>query len=265
MKPILTRGAFAVTLFVILFLQGAALADDNLSDEGIERLLRCHDPEVMVAVGRVYVKQTGLRAIRAMLAEERNALNLGAEWNDSAPEWQAAETELVKILDSVVAREIEDPRWLFDGWRPIFAKALTPQEASYVADHLSTEIGREQRNVYEVMLIGETLLATYTYAGRIKYDVKGSERETRKMQDVWHVRKPVQLRNFEEYPEAIQFGASRAGITYVKVLQIAGISVITARFDAVGQEAERAVRAAKASFATPHVEAYRARRSAAQR
>lgn len=264
MKPIQTPGAFAITLFMMLFVRGAVLADDILYDESIERLLRSHDPEVMVAVGRVYVKQVGLRAIRAMLSEERNTLKLGAEWNDSAPEWQAAERELVKIVDSLSARQIEDPQWLLDGWRPLFAKALKPDEASYVADHLATEIGREQRNVYEVMLIGETLLANYTYVGRIKYDIKGSEREIRKMQDVWFVRKPVQLRNFEDYPEAIKFGASRAGVTYVKVLQVSGISVITAHFDAVGLEAERAVRAAKANVAMPHVEAYRARRTAAQ-
>lgn len=264
MKAIQTSGAFAVSFFMMLFLQGTVLADDILYDQAIERLLRSHDPEVMVAVGRVYVKQAGLRAIRVVLSEERNALKLGPEWNDSVPEWRAAESELVKIVDFLIARQIEDPQWLLDGWRPVFAKALNPEEASYVADHFATEIGREQRNVYEVMLIGETLLANYTYVGRITYGLKGSESEMKKMQDVWFVRKPVQLRNFEEYPEAMKFGASRAGVNYVKMLQVSGISVITTHFDAVGLEAEQAVRAAKATVAMPHVETYRARRSAAQ-
>jgi hypothetical protein len=142
----------------------------------------------------------------------------------------------------------------------LFAKALTAEEATYVADHFTTEIGREQRIVYEVMLIGETLLANYTYAGRIKYGFRGTEREFKQLQEVWYARNPVELRDFEKYPEALQFGASKAGVTYVRLLPVSGISAITGYLGGVGVDVEQAVRAA-ADRVAPYVEAYKARGS----
>jgi hypothetical protein len=73
------------------------------------------------------------------------------------------------------------------------------------------------------MLVGETLLANYTYAGRIKYGFNGTEREFKQLQDMWYARKPVELRDFEKHPTAMQFGASKAGITYVRLLPVSGL------------------------------------------
>jgi hypothetical protein len=79
----MTYGHVGSTITLLISL---SLATAHAANDGVEKLLRSHDPEVMIAVGRVYTKQTGLSAIRAVLAEKGRTAGLGTGWNDSAPE-----------------------------------------------------------------------------------------------------------------------------------------------------------------------------------
>jgi hypothetical protein len=58
---------------IIVLLVGMPLDAAHPTNAEIDRLLRSHDPAVMIAVGRVYVRQTGLTTIRTVL-RERGAL-----------------------------------------------------------------------------------------------------------------------------------------------------------------------------------------------
>ena len=64
----------------------------------------------------------------------------------------------------------------------------TAEEADEIATHFASEGGGEQRVVVELLLIGETVLANYTFTDRLDYRVKGAEREIAHLQEVWWAR-----------------------------------------------------------------------------
>ena len=73
----------------------------------------------------------------------------------------------------------------------------------------------------ELLLVGETLLANYTFTDRIRYGVKGSEREMEQLQRVWWVSDHKKIYDFSPYPNAIRFATQDPGR---EVLQDAGDS-----------------------------------------
>jgi hypothetical protein len=60
-----------LVLVASLHLAGMPVLADEAKDRAIARLAASHDPEIPIAIGRVVVKQAGLKAIRAVLAERR--------------------------------------------------------------------------------------------------------------------------------------------------------------------------------------------------
>lgn len=134
----------------------------------------------------------------------------------------------------------------------------TAEEADEIATHFASEGGGEQRVVVELLLIGETVLANYTFTDRLDYRVKGAEREIAHLQEVWWEREPFRVRDFTRYPDAIRFAGQDPGIKYTKMLAIQGIEVITRRIDRTAREAVQAVEAADIE---PFIEAYRRRKT----
>ncbi|MBI3527912.1 MAG: hypothetical protein HY067_08075 [Betaproteobacteria bacterium] len=109
----------------------------------------------------------------------------------------------------------------------------------------------------ELLLIGETMLANYTFTDRLDYRIKGAEREIAHLQEVWWAREPFRVRDFTRYPDVIRFAGEDPGIKYTKMLAIQGIEVITQRIDRTAAEAVQAVQAGDVE---PYVEAYRRRK-----
>jgi hypothetical protein len=254
--PGLCRGI--LLLVASLHLAGMPALADDAKNQAIARLAVSHDPEIPIAIGRVVIKQAGLKAIRAVLADRGRTLGLGPDWNPAAPEWQAAEGQLTKLVDDLVAVRLDDAAWFREGLGGAAANVLNAEEADEIATHFATEGGGEQRVVVELLLMGETVLANYTFTDRIDYRVKGAEREIAHLQEVWWAREPFRARDFNAYPNAIRFAGENPGIKYTKMLAIQGIEVITQRIDHTAAEVGQAVGVADIE---PFVEAYRRRKA----
>jgi len=252
-------------LFTGLFLLavGAALAwtaaADELKDQAVARLAASHDPVIPVAIGRIVVKQAGLKAFRQRIAEQGRRNALGPGWNLNAPEWQAAERKLAAAIDDLVATRLEGA-WMQEGWAGVASAVLNAEEADEIGTHFSTDGGREQRIVVELLIVGETVLANYTFTDRLDYQVKGTEADVARLQEIWWSREPFRVRDFSAYPGAIRFAGENPGVKYTKSLAIQGIEVVTRRIDST---AVQAVTIAKAMDLDPFIEAYRQRTSGA--
>lgn len=235
-------------------------AADDLKDQAVARLAASHDPEIPVAIGRIVVKQAGLKAIRQRLADQGRRNSLGKGWNMGTPEWQAAEQAITAAIDDVVASRLEQGTWMQDGWAGVASAALQAEEADEIGTHFSTAGGREQRIVVELLIVGETVLANYTFTDRLDYQAKGTEADVARLQEIWWSREPFRVRDFSAYPGAIRFAGENPGVKYTKALAIQGIEVVTRRIDAAAAEAATL---AKAMDLDPFIEAYRQRTSGA--
>ncbi len=248
--PARQRSALCLLLAaVLLALVGSATAADaELKREAIERLAASHDPAIPVGVGRVYVKQAGLRHARKLLAERGRAAAAGPGWNAQAPEWQVAEAELTAIIDRTIADQVENPAWFRKAWGEAAAGILSAEEADEIASHFATEGGAMQRQVIELLLVGETLVANYTFTERIRYDVPGAEREMAQLQKTWWVEDHRRVYDFTPYPNAMRFASQDPGVKYSKMLAIQGIDAINRHFDAVVAGLDRRIEAQRAAI-----------------
>lgn len=230
-----------------------ALADD-LKAQAVTRLAQSHDAEIPVAIGRVVVKQAGLLAIRKRLAEAGRAGSLGPRWNATAPAWQAAERDFTAGVDALIAQRLEQGAWLQEGWARVAAAVLNAEEADDIASHFATGAGREQRVVVELLIVGETVMANYTFTNRIDAGMPGLGEDMGRLQKVWWDREPFRVRNFDGQPGAIRFAGENPGVKYTKALAIQGVEVVTNRIDATAAEA---VRLAADTPLEPYLEAFR--------
>jgi hypothetical protein len=259
MRPAALTIARLLLLATVLLVPGASAADDpELKRDAIARVAASHDPAIAIGVGRVYIKQLGLNRAREMIAQQGHAAGLGAEWNDRVPEWQEAERRLTAVIDELIARRVEDPAWLRDAWGREADRILNAEEADEIAAHFATPGGQMQRAVIELLLVGETLVANYTMTDRIRYGVKGSEREMELLQRAWWVNDHRRVYDFTPYPNAVRFASQDPGLKYAKMLAIQGIDAVNHHLDAVAAEVRAALDAAQGEIG-PQIRAYRRR------
>lgn len=238
--------------------EDAAFNDDALKDDAIARLAASHDPDVPVSVGRLAVRQAGIVATRNLLARRGKEAGLDQSWNAGALEWREAEAQFRLLIDDVIARSIEDDAWLTAIWGNEAARILGAEEADEIATHFTTRVGREQREVIEIKVVGELMLGSYTFTDRIRNTVGGAETEFSQMQQVWADREPFRPRNFDGDPGGARFASRNPGVKYVKMLATQGVDAMLKHVDAVCAEAVRTVTAASAQ-ADPFIESYRMR------
>jgi hypothetical protein len=256
------QGLTGVALAAVLLAGTAAGADSNadeaLKNDAIARLAASHEPDVPLSVGRLAVRQAGIVATRELLARRGKEAGLDRGWNPTAPEWREAEARFRAIVDDLIARGIEDKSWLQAIWAEQAARILNAEEADEIATHFDTPNGREQREVIEIKVVGELMLASYTFTDRINNTIGGAEPEFSRMQQVWADREPFRVRNFDGDPGAARFASRNPGVKYVKMLATQGVDAMLRHVDAICAEAVRAVSSASAQ-ADPFIEAYRRR------
>lgn len=257
MEAICRMGA---CLAVWLLAVAPALGDD-LKDQAVTRLVASHEADIPVALGRVVAKQAGLRALRERLAIEGRRAGLGNEWKAGAAEWRAAEDELSRSLDEINERQLGRGEWLHEDWRRMVAAALSAEEADEIAAHFATEGGREQRVVLELVIVGEAVMANYTFTDRLDYRMPGTEREVAELQQTWWAREPMRVRDFSRYPGALRFAGENPGIKYTRLLAIQGVGAVLERID---RAAGDAAAAARSMDLRPYIEAGRQRATGAK-
>lgn len=241
MKRALLAAAIAAH---ILTVAPAAVADptEGLKRDALERLANSHDPAIPLTIGRLYVKQAGLKAVRELLAERGRAQGLGPDWDEHAPQWRAAELELTELVDAAIHRDVDDPAWFRAAWAEESGKVLSAEEADEIATHFASQGGRIQRGVIEMLIVGETLLANYTFTDRIRYDVRGSERELTELQELWWRNQPFTVREVTHYPNTTRFAGTDPGVKYCKMLAIQGIDAVNRHLDAVVAQVRSSLR-----------------------
>ncbi len=248
---------FVLAILAALFAAATATAD-VLKDDAIARLAASHEPDVPLAVGRLAVKQAGLGAMRKQLAARGRAAGLGRDWNAKAVEWQEAEALFIPAIDAMIRERIDNPSWVESIFVQQAEKVLNAEEADDIATHFATANGREQRKVVEIKVLGELMLANYTFTLRIDDRVRGSETEYSRMQQVWSDREPFKARNFDGDEGAARFGTRNPGVKYVQKLAFGGVEQMLGYIDTVCAEVVAAVNR-DAAQADSFIEAYRRR------
>ncbi len=243
---------------VTAFAQVHSACADELKYDAIYRVAHSQQPDVAQAIARIYVKQSGLTQIRAALAARGRAAKLGTSWNNGAPEWQAAETRMATIVEEVLTRRVENPQWFYEALSQELTQKFKAEEADEIATHLESEGGRLQAALIDYKVIGEMLMTQYTFTGRIRHDVPGTEKEMQRLQTLWWIQEPFKKRDFSEYPNAMRFAGGATGVKYVKLLVTQGVAALTSYIDQVAKETTQAVASSEADLAL-FVEQYRSR------
>ncbi len=237
-------------MFSWLLIAGQVFADE-FKDQAVSRLAHSLDPDMPVAVGKIVVRQAALLHARELLAEHGRSAGLGSGWGPSAREWQSAEDALMQDVLELINYRIDSPEWFYSVLQREVAIALDAEEADYIATHFATPVGNEQRIIMQMRLVGEVLMANYTFTGRIDYRVPGLENDFGELQTAYWKLEPFRDRDFMGDPEAIRFAGQDAGLKYTRMLAIRGIEGFIVHIDAVAAAALEAI-----DNAVPLIDAY---------
>ena len=229
-----------------------------LKATAVSRLARSLNPALPVAVGKAVVRQEALLRARELLASRGEAAGLDAGWNPGAPEWRQAEAALVERAAQLINERIESPQWFYAVLEREISRILDGEEADYIATHFTTTAGNEQRILLEMRLIGEVLMANYTFTNRIDYNIPGLENDLQELSEAYWALEPFRKRDFMNDPQAIKFAGQSAGLKFTRMLAIRGIEGFIGHIDDVAAQARTSVEQS-AGLISGYIEAYRAR------
>ncbi len=243
---------FALALAAITATAARGPEDEALKADAVSRLIEQTDTGLSVHIGRVYVKQAALAAARELLEQQGRAAGLSkAQWNRAAPEWQAAEQELMQGVDELVAAKVADPTWVKQAWSQLVSQTLNGEQIDEISVHFETEGGQLQKRVIE-WFVGELTLQTYTFTDRLRYGVPGAEREMKDLQVVTYQRKLDGIQDFTSYPNAVKFASSGPGVEYFKMMVIQGVHAVHVHLEHIADQARSQIRS-RAALVKPHL------------
>lgn len=253
----LLRLACVRMLFFSILIVGQAAADE-LKDEAVARLAHSLESDIPVALGKVVVRQAGLLHARELLASYGRRAGLDSGWNASAPEWQAAEEELMQDVVEMIDARIESPEWFYAVLERETANVLDAEDADYIATYFTTPAGKEQRILVQMRLLADVLMANYTFTNRIDHTVPGLQEDLEELQAAYWKLEPFRVRDFLDDPQAIKFAGQDAGLEFIKMLAIRGMAGFILHIDAVAASAIEAVDDAE-PLIDEYVQSYRQR------
>ena len=150
----------------------------------IEQLIALHDLSTSVSIGNFYLKQEGLIAIRGLLTRLGNQDKLGPGWNSQDPQWQRAESVLLKEVVDKVSQDFTALDWLRPQWQELDSREFSAMELNELLTHFRSDVGRKQ-----VMIVDHTVsthvMATLSFSGKMK-DIPGVQEERHRMQAIWN-------------------------------------------------------------------------------
>jgi len=244
-------------LLLALLASGITSAAETAREARLQELAGFHDVAIPQAWANLYFKQEALRITRKHLLTAGREEKLGPGWNPGAPEWQAAENEIVPLLVRAAQQDYEDSGWSRDAWVTICDRRFSDAELDALLVHFRSEGGRHQAAGMD-WFIAEVVMNTLTFTDRIQTGVPGSEAERQAMQRLAQAKIAAMQFDWTAYPETLRFSYQGAGLRYFRDVSFQMVSVINARIDrAAGQlhptfdaEIERADR---------HIEDFKAR------
>lgn len=254
-------------LFALFVIPGLACAEefrDSEPDElalksaAVFRLAHSLDPALPVAVGRAVVRQAALLRARELLSSHGARAGLDGGWNPTDPQWQQAESALMRDAVAMIGERIETPEWFYDVLGREIDRTLNGEEADYIATHFTTHVGNEQRMLLEMRVVGEVLMANYTFTNRLDYNLPGLQDDLEQLSAANWALEPFRKRDFMNDPQAIRFAGRSAGLKFTRMLAINGIEGFIEYIDSVAAEAVRSVDRSEHVIGR-YIEAYRQR------
>lgn len=231
-----------------------ALADESEIEsnrkEAVGRVAGVHDLSMIVGTGNLVLKQAGIRTARNLLTAWGREAGLDKSWNENAPDWEAAEAILLSGTDDMIRQRFSGGFQVRNIWSEITESNMDGEEADVVANHFESEAGREQLSMMDWFL-SETVLFTYTYSERFRYDLKGAEFEQKELQNIMQPKIPKKDNEIDfstRNPEAFRFVACSPqspycpGVKYAKILAGKVVGGIVTYIDGIMADIERDVR-----------------------
>ena len=248
---------FALLLVVV---SCAAHGADAARQLRLEELAAMHDVVIPKAWADLYFKQEALRITRKHLLAAGREEKLGRDWNPNAPEWKAAEEEIVPLMMTAAQLDFEDDGWSRAAWIAACAPRFSDAELDLLLAHLRTVGGRHQAAGMD-WFIAEVVMNTLTFTDRIESGVPGSEPERRAMERVAQAKIEAMQFDWTQHPETMRFSYQDPGLRYIREVSFQMVATINARIDRAATVL-RSTFHAEIDHADRHVEAFKARRSA---
>lgn len=206
--------------------------------EAIDRVIDSHDFTLIAGAGRLYLKQSAVRAAHRLLGRWGREAGLGLDWQPRTPQWQQAERVLLDRAEEVLARRFDSQMWIREAWSTYVGGAFSGEEADHIADHFETMGGREQRRLMDWYL-GEFVLFNYTFTERIQYDLPGAQDELRALQRAAQERLPREDVQFtSRFEDTLAFIGRDPGLKYWKLLALPLLGEVMRRIESLGREIE---------------------------
>jgi hypothetical protein len=213
--------------------------------EAIDRVIDSHDFTLIAGAGRLYLKQSAVRAAHRLLGQWGREAGLGLDWQPRTLQWQQAQRLLLQRAEQVLTRRYDNQMWIREAWSAYVGDAFSGEEADHIADHFETAGGQEQRRLMDWFL-GEFVLFNYTFTERIQYDLPGAQEELRALQRAAQERLPREDVHFtSRFEDTLAFIGRDPGLKYWKLLALPLLGEVMRRIDGLGQEIESEMQASR--------------------
>lgn len=227
----------------------------NEQSSAIAAIAEYHDASLPDAWAKLYVRQVAINRVRKHLSDAGREEKLGPQWNAEAPEWQAAESELVDAMVAAGLPAFGDASWFRLAWADTTAKVLSELEAARVLRLYGTEPGKHLAATMD-WFVAELVMTRLTFTDRINLGLRGSEAEAKGLEQAAQAKLAVMQFDYGPYPEAELFIWNDPGRKYFRDVSFKMVTEINARLDRAAKEVEAAFRA-NAAKADPYIEAFK--------
>ncbi|HWQ38318.1 MAG TPA: hypothetical protein VNM24_06845 [Burkholderiales bacterium] len=150
----------------------------------MEALIAMHDLRTSVSIGRYYLKQEALLAVRERLVRLGAEHGLGAGWNSASPYWRQAEEAVLEQVMSRIDAEFDSLQWLKPLWMELTRSEFSDEEIDALLAHFRSEVGRKQVRIVD-HTVSTHVMMRLSFAGRLK-EVPGADEERSRMQQLWN-------------------------------------------------------------------------------
>lgn len=218
---------FAVACLLLLWACCAAAADEPVP----VAIARHHDMALPDVWTRLLLRSSALELTRRHLADAGRELRLGPAWNDTAPEWRAAEAGMVEALMAAGSEGLADPDWFRGAWAQAVREVLDADEARQVLAQLDAPAGAPLAATLD-WHVGELVMTRLTFTDRVKVGTPGLEVEAKALEQAASAKLAAMAWDYGDDPRANLFMYRGAGRKYFRDVGFRMVALANARMDA---------------------------------